>query len=172
VKVALLSDTHGTIDPTWAERFSGCDEIWHAGDFGSLQVAEALQKLAPLRGVYGNIDGPEIRRAFPEHLRFEVEGISIWMTHIGGQPKKYPKEIRQQLQQSPPDLFVCGHSHIVRAERDRFGVFHINPGACGHEGFHLINTAMLLELSPRKVTSLRILEFGPRGGKSSSARMP
>jgi putative phosphoesterase len=129
-----------------------------------LQVARALEQIAPLRGVYGNIDGLEIRRLYPEHLRFQVEGISVWMTHIGGQPKKYPKEIRRQLESDPPDLFLCGHSHIVRAERDRFGVFHINPGACGQQGFHLVKTAMTLELASRKVTALRILEFGPRGG--------
>lgn len=162
MRIGILSDTHGTLDPTWGETLGQCDEIWHGGDFGRLEVAEGLQRWAPLRGVYGNIDGPEIRAVFPEHLRFELLGFRIWMTHIGGQPKRYPPAIRRSLQEDPPDIFVCGHSHILRAEKDRFGVLHLNPGACGRQGFHLVRTMMLLDLEERQLKGLKVVELGPR----------
>lgn len=162
MKIGLLSDTHGHFDPAWGEHLRDCSEIWHAGDFGTLDVADQLAAWAPLRGVYGNIDGPEIRYVYPEHLRFEIEGVRIWMTHIGGQPKRYPPAIRQVLQTEPPDVFICGHSHILRVEKDRFGVFHINPGACGRQGFHLVRTLMLMEIEKGKFTSLKVVELGPR----------
>ena len=148
-----------------------CDEIWHAGDSGDLSVAEHLQAWAPLCAVFGNIDGPEVRQRFAEHLHFEREGISIWMTHI------LTPQVRRQLPNmrisgglppppSPPDrrpdLLVYGHSHILKAQRDKHGVFHLNPGACGRQGSHQVKTMLTMELSERKVSQLKIVDLGPR----------
>lgn len=162
MKIGLLSDTHGYFEEAWELHLGSCDEIWHAGDFGTLAVAQGLLRWAPLRGVYGNIDGPEIRQIYPEHLHLEVEGVRIWMTHIGGQPKRYPAAIKKRLQTDPPDVFICGHSHILRAEKDPFGVLHLNPGACGRQGFHLVRTLMLMEIENGKFTSFKVVELGPR----------
>lgn len=160
--MVLLADSHGHIDPAWDEHLLDCDEIWHAGDFGLLAVAEHLEKRAPLVGVFGNIDGPDIRQRFPEHQRFQREGIRIWMTHIGGQPRKLPRPIAEALKADPPDLFICGHSHLPKAERDPLGVFHLNPGAAGRQGFHHTRTLMLLTLEARRVSRLKLVELGPR----------
>lgn len=156
--MTLLSDTHGTIDPDWRTHFQDCDEIWHAGDIGSPEVADWLEQWAPLRAVWGNIDGPELRRRFPQTQRFELEGISVWMTHI------VSRSFNQQLQKEerPPDLLVFGHTHVVQARRDRHGIFRMNPGACGREGSHLAKTLMRLELRQRKVTGLQLIDLGPR----------
>lgn len=162
MKVALLSDSHGHWQEDWEKWLGDCDEIWHAGDFGSLRVAQELARWAPVVGVYGNIDGPEIRREFPLHQRFQRAGIEIWMTHIGGSPSRYPATISRQLRENPPDLFLCGHSHLVRAERDRHGVFHLNPGACGRQGEHQVRTFIRLQLEHRKVAQVRVLDLGPR----------
>lgn len=133
-----------------------CDEIWHAGDIGDLSVAEQLQAWAPLCAVYGNIDGPEVRQRFDEHLHFEREGISIWMTHI------LSSQVRRQLSSGEPDLLVYGHSHILKAQRDKHGLFHLNPGACGRQGSHQVKTMLTMELLERKVSQLKIVDLGPR----------
>ena len=164
-KVCILSDTHGFCDPKIAAQVHDCEEIWHAGDFGGLEVAEALGALLPLRGVYGNIDGPEVRRRFPEVLRFEFEGVRVLMVHIGGKPGKYPADVRKLLLAEPPDLFLCGHSHILRAMPDpKHKTFHLNPGACGNQGFHDVKTLVKLTLGDGKMTRLEVFELGSRGG--------
>lgn len=163
VKICLLSDTHGWLDPALEPYLEQSDEVWHAGDFGP-GVAESLQQRSRvLRGVYGNIDGPEVVHVYPESLRFECAGMRIWMIHIGGHPGRYAKGIGPQLKKDPPDIFICGHSHILRAEKDPRGNFlYLNPGACGRQGFHLVKTFFMLEILAARVTSLRVIELGPR----------
>ena len=152
----VISDTHGYFDPEWPERVGPCDEIWHAGDLGHTEVARQLQAWAPLCAVYGNIDGADVRREFGEHLHWEREGITIWMTHI------LSPAVRKQLPVKRPDLFIYGHSHILKAQRDKHGVFHLNPGACGREGHHQVKTMLTMELQDRSVRQLKIVDLGPR----------
>ena len=134
-RIGLLSDTHAYWDERYVKYFSECDEIWHAGDIGSMELVMRLQEIAPLRAVHGNIDGGDVRRMFPERLRWTCEGADILMTHIGGYPGKYDARIRQQLYQRPPKLFISGHSHILKVQFDpQLKLLHINPGAAGLQG--------------------------------------
>lgn len=143
---------------------SQADEVWHAGDIGDLKVTDELQKKAFVRGVYGNIDSAEVRREFPLHNRFEVEGIDVWMTHIGGYPGKYNPAIRKEIQENPPKLFICGHSHILKVIPDKkLNLLHMNPGACGMHGFHQVRTMLRFELQSRKIQNLEVIELGKRG---------
>ena len=129
-RIGILSDTHGTFDERLREFFRDVDEIWHAGDIGSIDIVERLQAFRPLRAVYGNIDGQDIRRLFPETDRFTVEGADVVMKHIGGYPGKYDPSIRGTLLVHPPKLFISGHSHILKVKYDKtLGMLHINPGA-------------------------------------------
>ena len=163
-KICILSDTHGHYDPQIEGYLEDCREIWHAGDFGGLEVADQLRALRPLRGVYGNIDGSDVRREFPEVLRFVYEGVKVLMIHIGGKPGKYPAQVRKLLLEDPPDLFICGHSHILRAMPDeKFKTFHLNPGACGNQGIHLVKTIVRLRINEGKMTRLEVIELGSRG---------
>lgn len=143
---------------------SQADEVWHAGDIGDLKVTDELQKKAFVRGVYGNIDSAEVRREFPLHNRFEVEGIDVWMTHIGGYPGKYNPAIRKEIQENPPKLFICGHSHILKVIPDKkLNLLHMNPGACGMHGFHRVRTMLRFELQSGKIQNLEVIELGKRG---------
>lgn len=167
MKIGLISDTHSYIDNRIKQYLKDRDEIWHAGDFGDQNVADELKSVAPLRGVYGNIDGKDIRNAFPEHLRFEKEGLDIWITHIGGYPGKYDSRIREDIRHNPPDVFICGHSHILKVMKDHeLNLLHINPGAAGKNGFHQKRTLLLLELKDREVNDLKVVELGKRGTKN------
>lgn len=167
-RIALLSDTHGLLLPQVAEAVSGCDEIWHAGDLGALEVADALAALAPLRAVRGNIDDAVTRREFPEDLRFECGGMRVLMTHIGGYPGRYAPRARKLLSEDPPDLFLCGHSHLLRVMSDpRLGLLHLNPGACGNEGIHEIRTLIRMTLQNRAFRNLEIVELGLRGARQA-----
>lgn len=161
MKIGLISDTHGYLDPRVLEYFKDCDEIWHAGDIGP-GVAEELERNKPLRAVYGNIDDSKTRLRFPEDWRTEIEGLRVWMTHIGGAPPRYNPRVLKVLQSTPVDLFICGHSHIVRAVRDKVlgGMLFLNPGAAGRQGFHQIRTIMRMEISNGKVTNLEVVELG------------
>ncbi|MBI3926703.1 MAG: metallophosphoesterase family protein [Armatimonadetes bacterium] len=162
-RISLISDTHGWLDPALEPHLSGCDEIWHAGDIGSLEVAEKLEAVRPLRAVHGNVDGPELRWKYPEELRFHCEGIDTWMIHIGGYPGRYPRGIREVLEDKPPALFICGHSHILRVMPDRkHRLLHINPGACGRQGLHLVKTLITFVLEAGKIGELDVVELGPR----------
>lgn len=152
----MLSDTHGHFEPAWQAVLGDCDEIWHAGDIGHLQVTEALKAWAPVVACYGNIDDAEVRFEYPEHVHFEREGIRIWLTHI------FSPQVKKELKSRLPDLLIYGHSHVVKAERDKLGVFHLNPGACGRQGFHLVKTMVTFEVHERRVNSLRIHDLGPR----------
>ncbi len=165
LKVGLISDTHGYLDPEVLEHFSGVDEIWHAGDFGNLEIARQLQEIAPLLGVYGNIDGQEIRSEFPLHQKVEREGLRLWMTHIGGVPGRYCIPIREEIESNPPDIFVCGHSHILKIARDQNlqKMLFINPGAAGRQGFQVYRTLVRFELDNRQVRNVEVINLGKIG---------
>jgi hypothetical protein len=164
-KIGLLSDTHGFLDEKIIHWFEGCDELWHAGDIGSTEVADKLAAFKPLKAVYGNIDGGELRRRFPLDLRFDCEGLDVYITHIGGYPGKYHPRIREELKAKPPGLFISGHSHILKVMPDKqLGLLHINPGACGNEGFHQIKTIVRFQVADGEVSQLEVIELGRRGG--------
>lgn len=164
-KIGLLSDTHGYLDPAVLEHFKACDEIWHAGDVGNPEVIEKLEAFKPLRAVSGNIDGQAVRLLAPVDQRFEVEGLAIWITHIGGYPPRYNPTVKSQLRNAPPDIFVCGHSHILRVMRDpALGkLLYLNPGAAGREGFHKMRTLLRFSLDAGKVKDMEVVELGLRG---------
>ncbi|MDR2954811.1 MAG: metallophosphatase family protein [Prevotella sp.] len=160
-KIGLLSDTHNWWDEKYEKYFADCDEIWHAGDIGSLTLAlrfEALGK--PFRAVYGNIDDSKVRAAYPEFLRFEVEGVDALMTHIGGYPGKYDPRVRNILYANPPKLFVTGHSHILKVMFDKkLNCLHINPGAAGKYGFHTVRTLVRFVLNEGNISDLDVIEL-------------
>ncbi|MDZ7880125.1 MAG: metallophosphoesterase family protein [Saprospiraceae bacterium] len=163
-KIGLLSDTHSFLDPRIYEHFAEVDEIWHAGDIGAHAVADALEAFKPLRAVYGNIDDSKMRARFPENSSWTTEGLKVLMTHIGGYPNKYPTRVRQLLLAEQPDLFICGHSHILKIMPDKiFNLIHINPGACGNEGFHQVKTLVRFWIVAGKIQNLEIVELGAKG---------
>ncbi|HIG89972.1 MAG: metallophosphoesterase family protein [Flavobacteriaceae bacterium] len=159
-KILLISDTHGYIDEKIIKYASQVDEIWHAGDIGDISVSDKLKKIKPLRGVYGNIDDQKIRIEFPLHNRFMCEKVDVWITHIGGYPKRYNPKILEELKSNPPDLFICGHSHILKVINDKkLGLLHINPGAIGKYGLHSVRTMVQFEINGKKIENLSIIEF-------------
>lgn len=162
MKIGLISDTHGYLDPEVLELFSGCDEIWHAGDFGTLEVARQLQEVAPVLGVNGNVDGREIRDEFPLHQRVDREGLDIWMTHIGGVPGRYCIPIREEIQNDPPDIFICGHSHILKIARDQAlnNMLYMNPGAAGRQGFQVYRTVVRFDLDTGVIKNVEVVNLG------------
>ena len=163
VKVGLLSDTHGFWDDKYALYFNECDEIWHAGDIGSPELAERLAALKPLRAVYGNIDGQPIRLQYGKVAQFKVEEVEVVMTHIGGYPGRYNPEIRPLLYAVRPQLFIAGHSHILKAQFDRsLHCLHLNPGAAGISGFHQVRTLMRFVIEGKEVKDLEVIELGNR----------
>lgn len=150
-KIGLLSDTHGYLDDKIFKYFEDRDEIWHAGDFGTLELAEQFASFKPLRGVYGNIDGKDIRAMYPEHLRFKCEEVDVWMTHIGGYPDRYSSKVKPDIYTKSPDLFICGHSHILKVIYDqKIQCLHINPGAAGKQGWHKQRTLIRFCISEKK----------------------
>jgi len=162
-RIGLISDTHGYIDEKVFNYFKNCDEIWHAGDIGSVELADMLSTFKPLKAVYGNIDGGELRRMFPLDLRFLCEGVDVYITHIGGYPGNYSARIRQQLTENAPDLFICGHSHILKVMPDKqFNLLHMNPGAAGIHGFHLKKTLLRFTVNGGKILDLEAIELGDR----------
>lgn len=166
MKIGLISDTHSHWDDTIPTYFKECDEIWHAGDVGdSGEIIEKLNQIAPTLVVYGNIDTPEFQREHPENLFLEREGIKIFMTHIGGKPPSYNPRARKLIQSEKPDVFICGHSHILRAMPDKKNnnLLYLNPGAAGNQGFHKMRTMMRFEINNGKVEKLEVIELGKRG---------
>jgi putative phosphoesterase len=163
-RIGLLADTHGFLDPRIFDLFGGCDEIWHAGDFGDATLARELAAFKRLRGVHGNIDDPELRGLYPRDQRFECAGLDVWMTHIGGYPGRYDPRVRAILRADPPQLFVCGHSHILRVMRDRRhrGLLYLNPGAAGRQGFHQVRTMLRFEVRSGCIQQMQVVELGPR----------
>lgn len=162
-RIGLLSDTHGYLDEAVFKYFADCDEIWHAGDFGGIELADELAKFKPLRGVYGNIDGQDVRIVYPENQNFMCEGVKVWMTHIGGYPGRYPAKIKEKLLLHRPDLFICGHSHILKVMHDtKLHFLHLNPGAAGKHGWHKIRTLLRFSISDKKIHNLEAIELGVR----------
>ncbi|MCP4055375.1 metallophosphoesterase family protein [Mesoflavibacter sp. CH_XMU1422-2] len=159
-KILLLSDTHSYIDDTILKHVKNADEVWHAGDIGDLSVTDQIQKLKPLRAVWGNIDGDKARVEFPEHNRFTIEGIDVWITHIGGYPGRYNIRVRDAIKANPPQLFICGHSHILKVMPDKkLGLLHMNPGAIGIHGFHKVRTMLRFTIDNGKIDNLEVIQY-------------
>ncbi len=162
-KILLLSDTHGHIDDVILKYARQADEVWHAGDIGSLRVTDALEKIKPIKGVFGNIDDHIIQKEFPLDNRFMCEGVDVWITHIGGYPPKYNIRTRDEIKRNPPKLFICGHSHILKVMWDKkLGLLHMNPGACGKQGFHQVRTMLRFVIDGEEIKDLEIVELGKR----------
>lgn len=160
-KILLLSDTHSYIDSQILTYVEQADQVWHAGDIGNFSVIEQIQQIKPLRAVFGNIDGIEIRREFPENLHFTCENTSVYMTHIGGYPEKYAPGILTQLKALQPQIFVCGHSHILKIIYDKkLNILHLNPGAIGKYGFHKVRTMLRFEIDNTEIKNMEIIELG------------
>jgi len=162
-RIGLLSDTHGYFDEGLVKFFEQVDEIWHAGDIGDINVINRLETIRPVIAVFGNIDDATIRNKYPLHQRVYREGLDIWMTHIGGYPGKYAREIISELNINPPGLFISGHSHILKVMHDKKrSLLHINPGAAGRAGLHKERTAIRFNIESGRVTDLEIIELGNR----------
>lgn len=164
-KILLLSDNHGYLDQAILAHVAEADEVWHAGDWLNMDLLRELEKTAkPVRAVWGNADGHELRVIFKEHLLFQLEGVKVYMTHIGGYPGRYNKVASAYIHRYKPDLFICGHSHILRVDRDKNAgnMLCLNPGACGLQGFHKVRTALRFRLDSGKVLNLEAIEFGER----------
>jgi putative phosphoesterase len=167
MKVGILSDTHGYIDPKLSDFFKDCDELWHGGDWGNLETTyEVISQWGkrPIRGVYGNIDGAKARQIFPEHFLFIADKLRVYITHIGGYPGRYTPGAKSHIVKAQPQLFICGHSHILKVIRDpkQNNLLHINPGAAGNIGFHLVRTAIRLDINAGQMSNLEVIELGAR----------
>ena len=165
MKIGLLSDTHGYVDPKIFDHFNSCDEIWHAGDIGDLSVVNKLETFRPLRAVYENIDDKDLQIRFPEDLFFNCQGTTVWMTHIGGAPPNYNSRVKKILKAQTPHIFICGHSHILRIAKDsnNQGMLYINPGAAGNQGFHRTKTLVRFEILENGIKNMEVIELGLRG---------
>ncbi len=162
-KIALISDTHGLIPEDVLPFLRDADEIWHAGDLGSVETLDQMESIKEFRAVYGNIDDHKVRLQCPLDLSFNCEGVKVFMTHIGGYPGRYNSRVRSLLDDQKPNLYICGHSHICKIVRDnKRGIIHMNPGACGYNGFHLMRTMILLECHESKISNVKIVELGLR----------
>jgi hypothetical protein len=162
-RIGLLSDTHSYLDPAVFKHFQECDEIWHAGDIGEIEVLDKLNKFKPTRAVYGNIDAAIIRKECPLHQRFMCEGVDVWITHIGGYPKRYSPPIKDAIKKNPPKLFISGHSHILKVMYDKdLGLLHMNPGAAGKHGFHQVKTLLRFTIDGKDIKDLEVIELGKR----------
>lgn len=162
-KILLLSDTHSYIDEQILKFVKQADEVWHAGDIGNLEVTDTINKLKPLRAVYGNIDGKDARSQFPLDSKFRVEDVTVWMTHIGGYPNRYNQRIREDLKKIRPKIFISGHSHILKVQYDKkLGLLHLNPGAAGKHGFHKVRTMLRFSLDKGDIKDLEIIELATR----------
>jgi putative phosphoesterase len=160
IKILLLSDTHNYIGDDIIKYVKQADEVWHAGDIGDLKVTDEIIKHKPLRAVYGNIDSAQIRVAFPEHHKFRCEKVDVWITHIGGYPNKYDVRVREDIKQNRPDLFICGHSHILKVMPDKkLDLLYMNPGAIGKYGLHKVRTMLRFEINGKKIQNLEVIEF-------------
>lgn len=161
--ILLISDTHSYLDPALTKHIEATDEVWHAGDIGSLDVTDAIKKLKPLRAVYGNIDDANARKDFPKNLVFVCEGLKVFMTHICGQPTNYLKEVKDIIAEEKPRLFICGHSHILKVMyQQQYDLLHMNPGACGVHGFHQVKTVLRFVIDNGELKDLAIIELGKR----------
>lgn len=163
-KILILSDSHGLLEEDVMKHVANADEIWHAGDWGNMEVLEQLEKVGKkIEGVYGNIDGGKLQITLPDENIFECEGLKVFMTHIGGYPGRYAAGIKEKIKSIKPKLFICGHSHILKIMQDKeLNVLHINPGACGRHGFHIFRTMVRIEIDLGKITKAEVVELGRR----------
>ena len=163
-RIGLISDTHSYLDEAVFKHFEDRNEIWHAGDFGTAAIAESLSSFRPLKGVYGNIDGYDIRSVYPQKLVWMCEKVKVYMTHIGGYPNRYAPGIKQELMEAKPQLFISGHSHILKVMYDhKLSCLHINPGAAGHQGWHKIRTIIRFAIDDVQIKDCEVIELGKRG---------
>ena len=163
LRIGLLSDTHSFLDEAVFRHFAACDEVWHAGDFGNVDLGRRLAAFRPFRGVYGNVDGSDVRADFPENLRWQSEGVSVFMTHIGGYPPRYNPTVIRELRKDPPGLFICGHSHILRIIYDeKLKCLYMNPGAAGRQGWHQVRTLIRFTINGRDMKDCEVIELGKR----------
>lgn len=164
-KIALISDTHSYLDPKIFKYFEPCDEIWHAGDIGNTEISDYFKTIKPLRAVYGNIDGTELRKEFKKDLIFEIDQLKVYITHIGGYPGRYNQEALLTIKREKPGLFICGHSHILKVMYDKQNdLLHMNPGAAGIHGFHRVKTLLRFDVVKGKIDNLEVIELGLRAG--------
>lgn len=162
-RIALLSDTHNYLDPKIFKYFDSCDQIWHAGDIGTISITDELSKIKPVIAVYGNIDGKDVRSAHPLNQRFFCDGVDVFMTHIGGYPNHYSPHALAEIKSKPPKLFISGHSHILKVQFDqKYQLLHINPGAAGIHGFHNVKTMIRFTIDSDKIKDLEVIELGRR----------
>ncbi|HRE50368.1 MAG TPA: metallophosphoesterase family protein [Flavitalea sp.] len=162
-RIGLLSDTHHYLDENIFRHFEHCDEIWHGGDFGTAELAEKLSSFKPLKAVYGNIDGYDIRSLFPETLRWRCEQVDVLMTHIGGYPGRYAPAVKAEMLRAAPQLFISGHSHILKIMYDKsYGCLHINPGAAGKQGWHQMRTIVRFAIDGDDIRDCEVIELGKR----------
>jgi uncharacterized protein len=162
-RIALLSDTHNHLDPKIFKYFDSCDQIWHAGDIGTIAITDELAKIKPVIAVYGNIDGSDVRKVHPLNQRFKCENVDVFMTHIGGYPNRYSLEALTEIKKNPPKLFICGHSHILKVMFDQtYKLLHINPGAAGIHGFHKVKTLVRFTIDGDQIRDLEVVELGTR----------
>ena len=160
-KILLLSDTHNYLNEKIFKYAEPCDQVWHAGDIGTVAICDELKKYKPLIAVYGNIDGQDIRKEYPLHQRFKCEEVDVWITHIGGSPGRYSPEIKNALLINPPTLFICGHSHILKVMFDkRHHMLYMNPGAAGNYGAHKVKTLLRFCIDGKEIKNLEIIEMG------------
>ncbi len=159
-RILLLSDTHSFMDSKILKYVKQADEVWHAGDIGDLKVTDAIQKLKPLKAVYGNIDNAQARTEFPLDQRFLCEEVDVWITHIGGYPGRYDRRIRDEIRANPPKIFISGHSHILKVMNDpKLDLLHMNPGAVGKHGFQKVRTMLRFQIHGSTISNLEVIEF-------------
>ena len=162
-KILLISDTHSYLDPKLFKYLETIDEVWHAGDIGDISVCQEIEKLKPLKAVYGNIDGQDARKLYPENAIFMCEQVKVFITHIGGYPNRYNLEAKKIIEQEKPNLFICGHSHILKIMYDKkYNLLHLNPGACGVQGFHQVKTVLRFAIEGTEIKNMEIIELGKR----------
>ena len=162
-RIALLSDTHNYLDPKIFKYLESCDQVWHAGDIGTVAITDRLAEIKPVTAVYGNIDGQDVRNVHPKDQRFMCEKVSVFMTHIGGYPDRYSADALASIKRDPPRLFICGHSHILKVMFDKkYGLLHINPGAAGIHGFHAVKTMVRFTIDGEQIKDLEVIELGKR----------
>lgn len=163
-RIGLLADTHGYLDEIVFHHFKNCDEVWHAGDVGNSNLIEKIEKFKPLRGVFGNVDGLDVRSRFPETLVFQCEEVKVYLTHIGGSPPKYPPGLKKNLKENQINLFISGHSHMLKIVFDEeIECLHINPGAAGRQGWHQMKTIVRFSIEGDQITNCEVIELGLRG---------
>ena len=163
-RIGLISDTHNYLDEAVFKHFENCDEIWHAGDFGAVAIADRLNEFKPLKGVYGNIDGYDVRSVYPEKLVWSCEEVNVFMTHMGGHPNKYAPGVKHGLITNGAKLFISGHSHILKIiYDDKINCLHMNPGAAGNQGWHKIRTIVRFAIDGSNIKDCEVIELGRRG---------